>query len=202
MKGYKALNKDMRAILGNEMQYELGKNYSINGDVIPCKNGFHFCEKIEYLNYYYTIADSRIFEIEANGVIRRHENKYASEKIKLVRELTKEEIKKYFEQNVQSFVCYDEGYVREAVAEQGYGLDVLVNDKNWYVREAVAKQGYELDVLVNDKDWHVRKAVAEQGYGLEVLIGDKDWYVRKIVGRQGYDIDVFADDEILCKNDC
>ena len=57
MKGYKALDWDMRAAYGNEMQFELGKTYSVNGEVVPCKNGFHFCEKIEYLNCYYNILD-------------------------------------------------------------------------------------------------------------------------------------------------
>ena len=150
MKGYKALDWDMRAAYGNEMQFELGKTYSVNGEVVPCKNGFHFCEKIEYLNCYYNIADNRIFEVEADGIIIKSKDKYVAEKIKLVRELSKEEISKYFEQNLQLLICQDKAYIRQAVAEQGYGLNVLINDKNWQVREAVAKQGYGLDILVYD----------------------------------------------------
>ena len=100
MKGYKALDQEMRAILGNEMQYELGKTYTVYGKVVPCENGFHFCEKIEELNCYYNIEDSRIFEVEADGIIIKSEDKYVAEKIKLVRELSKEEISKYFEQNL------------------------------------------------------------------------------------------------------
>ena len=161
MKGYKALNQDMKAILGNEMQFELGKTYSINGELVPCKNGFHFCEKVEYLNCCYDIANSRIFEVETDGIIKQCGNKYAAERIKLVRELSKEDINKYFEQNLQSLVCHDETYVRQAVAKQGYSLEILVNDTEWPVRQAVAKQGYGLDVLVNDENWIVRQAVAE-----------------------------------------
>ena len=37
---------------------------------------------------------------------------------------------------------------------------MLVNDKNEMVREAVAKQGYGLDILANDKDFGVRYTVA------------------------------------------
>ncbi len=157
MKGYKALDQDMRAAYGNNMQYELGKIYTVDGEVIPCENGFHFCKKIEYLNCCYDIADSRIFEVEANGIIRQNEIKYVAEKISLVRELSKEEIKKYFEQNLQSLVRHDEAYVRQAVAEQGYGLDVLINDGNYNVRQAVAEQGYGLEVLVYDEDCDVRR---------------------------------------------
>ncbi len=79
MKGYKALGQDMRASLSNGMQFELGKIYTVNGEVVPCKNGFHFCEKIEYLNCYYNIADSRIFEVEADGTIIKSEDKYVAE---------------------------------------------------------------------------------------------------------------------------
>ena len=85
--------------------------------------------------------------------------------------------------------------VREAVAGQGYGLDVLINDEDWGVREAVAKQGYSLNILVNDKDSYVREAVAEQGYGLDVLINDKDFIVRAIVAKQGYGLDILVNDK-------
>ena len=195
MKGYKALGQDMRASLGNGMQFELGRIYTVNGEVIPCENGFHFCKKIEELNCYYNIASSRIFEVEADGVIRQHGNKYVAERIKLVRELSKEDVGQYFEQNLQFLVCHDKAYIRQTVAEQGYGLDVLINDKNWQVREAVTKQGYGLDILINDKNWYVRQAVANQGYGLDVLINDKDWQVREAVVRQGYGLDGLVKDK-------
>ena len=195
MKGYKALGQDMRASLGNGMQFELGKIYTVNGEVIPCENGFHFCEKIEELNCYYNIASSRIFEVEADSVIRQHGNKYVAERIKLVRELSKEDVGQYFEQNLQFLVCHDKAYIRQTVAEQGYGLDVLINDKNWQVREAVTKQGYGLDVLINDKNWQVREAVAKQGYGLDVLVYDEDWCVREAVAKQGYGLDILINDK-------
>ena len=67
------------------------------------------------------------------------------------------------------------------MAEEGYALDVLVNDKDWEVRRVVAKQGYGLGILANDEDYGVRAAVAKQGYGLDVLIYDKDSYVREAV---------------------
>ena len=45
------------------------------------------------------------------------------------------------------------------MAQQGYGLDTLINDKNWTVRNRVAMQGYGLDKLANDKDHRVRETV-------------------------------------------
>ena len=141
MKGYKALDQDMKAIRGNGMQFKLRKKYTANGVIIPCQNGFHFCKKIEYLNLYYDISNSRIFEIEASGTIRDGDKKYAAESIQLVRELSKKEINDYFKQNQQELVESDYRDVRVAVAEQGYGLDTLVHDEDCAVRTAVAEQG-------------------------------------------------------------
>lgn len=81
MRGYKALDQDMRAIRGNGMQFEMDRLYSIRGNVVPCYNGFHFCKAIEYLNVYYNIKNSRIFEMEADGeIIEYDKNKYAKER--------------------------------------------------------------------------------------------------------------------------
>ena len=52
--------------------------------------------------------------------------------------------------------------IRQSVAEQGYGLDILVHDTNPLVRLAVAKQGYGLDVLVNDENWMVCEEAERQ----------------------------------------
>ena len=48
---------------------------------------------------------------------------------------------------------------RLEMAEQGYGLDILIKDEDSLVRAEVAKQGYGLDILVNDKDYDVQEAV-------------------------------------------
>ena len=48
---------------------------------------------------------------------------------------------------------------RLEMAEQGYGLDILIKDEDSLVRAEVAKQGYGLDILVNDEYCSVREAV-------------------------------------------
>lgn len=64
------------------------------------------------------------------------------------------------EEEILKFIDHPHWLVREAIANQGYELDTLVNDPNWFVREAVAKQGYGLEILVYDPDWFVRLSVA------------------------------------------
>ena len=40
MKGYKALNMDMTSTYG-DMSYEIGKKYTITGELEMCENGYH-----------------------------------------------------------------------------------------------------------------------------------------------------------------
>ena len=164
MRGYKALNEDMSTLYG-DMTYELNKEYEIEGKLIMCENGYHFCKELINVFTYYP-SNSRVFEIDTlDGEIIKKGNKYCSRKIKLIREVSKEEINKYIEDN----------------------LDILINDPNPNVRAAVAEKGYGLDKLINDKSWYVRKIIANQGYGLDILINDEDSYVKEIVIKKLYE---------------
>ena len=75
---------------------------------------------------------------------------------------------------------------RRKVAEQGYGLKILINDEDPDVRAEVANQGYGLNKLINDKSSTVRVAVANQGHGLKELSTDSSSAVRSAVAKQGY----------------
>ena len=137
MRGYKALNEDMSTKYGN-MTYELNKVYEIEVELIMCENGYHFCTELIYVFTYYP-SDSRVFEIDTlDGEIIKKGDKYCTNKIKIIREISEDEINKYIEDN----------------------LDILINDPNPNVRVSVAKKGYGLDKLINDKSCHVRAAVA------------------------------------------
>ena len=158
MKGYKALNMDMSSAY-SDMNYEIGKKYTITGKLQMCENGFHFCKCLEDIENHYTITESRIFEIEAEGEIIDGNIKSCTESITLIRELSKEEIHQYFVDNQERILNKNWRY-RKALADQGLCLDKLVYDKDSDVREAVARQGYGLETLIKDKNYHVRKEVA------------------------------------------
>ena len=162
MRGYKALNKDMSTLYG-DMTYELNKEYEIERKLIMCENGYHFCkELINVFNYY--PLDSRVFEIDTlDGEIIKEGDKYCSRKIKLIREISEDEINKYIEDNLDKFSNSENYLFRSKVAKQGYCLDKLINDEDPCVRAEVAKKGYGLDKLINDEDPNVRAAVANKG---------------------------------------
>lgn len=217
MKGYKALDMDMRAVHGNGMQFELGKWHSLDGDMAffhddYFKNeldkkyflegnmdafycNFLVCEEIEYLAFYHSIKDCRIFEADTDWGMAGYNGTYVAEKIRLARELTQKEINSYFMEYQDIFIGEPAWQIRKALAEQGYGLEILVKDENWRVREAVAEQGYGLEILVNDEDRDVRTAVAGQGYGLDVFIHDESYWVRQAVAKQGYGLEILIHDK-------
>ena len=48
-----------------DLNYEVGKTYTFKGELIICKNGFHFCNDFDSLLEYYPMKkDLKIFEIE------------------------------------------------------------------------------------------------------------------------------------------
>ena len=91
MKGFKAFNKDLTC---RNFQYEIGKEYTHNGDIELCHEGFHFCKKIVDIQGYYNLRDeeTRLCEIEATGKIIEGDDKCVTDKIKIIRELTREEM--------------------------------------------------------------------------------------------------------------
>lgn len=86
MRGYKAFNSDLTC---RGMQYEIGKEYTFDGDPIPCEKGFHFCKTIADCYSFYPMADdTRICEIEATGKIETNDDvKYCTNAIRIVREI-------------------------------------------------------------------------------------------------------------------
>lgn len=96
MKVYKAFNPDMTC---RGFQYEIGKTYEIEGEPIMCARGFHACMKLESVFYYYSNYNKPILcEVEILGDVvygKNDEDKIVTNKIKIVRELTKEEVEQY-----------------------------------------------------------------------------------------------------------
>ena len=91
MKGYKAFNKDLTC---RGFQYEIGKEFEYKGKIELCESGFHFCKKIVDIQNYYNLKDknTRLCEIEATGEVIEANNKCVTDKIKIIREISKEEM--------------------------------------------------------------------------------------------------------------
>ena len=96
MRGYKAINTDMTTRYG-EMTYKLNKVYELDNNfkLELCANGFHFCENLFSVFNYYEAGNCRVFVIDTlDGEVlpAKYDDKICSNKIKLVSELTDDEI--------------------------------------------------------------------------------------------------------------
>ena len=92
MKGYKVFKSDWTC---RGFYYEVGKTYEMKEDPVCCERGFHFCGKlIDCFNYYHFDSENKVAEIEALGAIDDdgNEEKYCTNKIKIVRELSWHEV--------------------------------------------------------------------------------------------------------------
>ena len=92
MEGYKAFNAGW---VCRDFQYEIGKTYKLpEGQKLEmCKCGFHFCKNPIDVFGYYPMDDSvLIAKVEALGEIQQEGTKYCTDKIKIVREFTREEL--------------------------------------------------------------------------------------------------------------
>ena len=91
MKGYKVFNPDWTC---RKMQYEVGKTYEMDESPVLCERGFHFCTRVaRCFDYYNFDPQNHVAEVEAMGCIVGDEaNKMCTNKIRIVRELTWEEV--------------------------------------------------------------------------------------------------------------
>jgi hypothetical protein len=86
VESYKAFDKDLKC---KGFQYEIGKQYTLDGDIEMCFKGFHACENpLMVLNFYH-ISTSRFAMVEQSGEIERDSNfgKTCSSKISIIKEI-------------------------------------------------------------------------------------------------------------------
>ena len=101
------------------MQYEVGKEYTADGDVSCCQNGLHACEAPLDVLSYYPPAFSRYFEIEASGDIDHggDDTKLAARTLKIKAEIGIPGIVKAQIEYVKKKIGFDEA-IRRANAEK------------------------------------------------------------------------------------
>ena len=90
IKGFKVFNPDWTC---KGFQYEVGQTYE--EDIVPsaCNKGFHFCKQAkDCFNYYSFDPENKVAEVLALGEVVEVGDKCCTNKIKIVREITWEEL--------------------------------------------------------------------------------------------------------------
>jgi hypothetical protein len=88
--GFKAATHELKC---RDHQFEVGQTYTIDGDPIQCKRGFHFCANpLDVWNYYPLIQDdgklTRYMTVEAVGAVKHDGDKSVTASIAIRAELT------------------------------------------------------------------------------------------------------------------
>lgn len=85
IKSYKAFDKYMKC---RDFQYEVGKEYEMDGHIECCTRGFHACESPLEVFDHYAMLNSRFAVVEQSGTIDREgSTKVCSSRIKIKEEL-------------------------------------------------------------------------------------------------------------------
>ena len=86
IKSYKGFDSSLSC---RDFQYEVGKEYEMDGRIKCCERGFHACESPLEVFDYYDMLKSRFAEVEQSGTIDREEGstKVCSSRIKIKAEL-------------------------------------------------------------------------------------------------------------------
>ena len=86
IKSYKGFDKNLKC---RDFQYEIGKEYEMDGEIKVCSRGFHACESPLEVFDYCPMIGSRFCEVEQDGNISKEDRgtKICSSKITLKAEL-------------------------------------------------------------------------------------------------------------------
>src|SRR5574343_266029 len=174
MRGYKFMKYDMTCL---GFQYEVGKEYSLEGNLKICRNGFHFCKNpFDCLEYYDNIeGDKRLFLVEALGEVITEDNKSVTNKIKIIEEIPN--IEKFFDENINNFKinwkCISEN---QKLSEEF--IEKYSNKLNWFCISKYQKLSEEfIDKYKDNVDWeYISEYQTLSEKFIEKYKDKVDWY--------------------------
>lgn len=113
-----------------------------------CRSGFHFCTELQDIIKYYCNTEMRVFEVEATGLITDPEkdcSKHACSELKLVKELSLEEVKASINTSRQAYLwaCYigDREHMKQYITEPEYAYYwakcIDSNDKTYFKNKGI-----------------------------------------------------------------
>ncbi len=90
IKGYKVFNPDWTC---RDFKYEVGNTYEEDVNPSVCERGFHFCKlPKDCFNYYPFDSDNKVAEVVGLGEVSEEDDKCATNKIKIIREISWQEV--------------------------------------------------------------------------------------------------------------
>lgn len=192
--GFKAMNLNMTC---RDYQFEIGKTYDVGNDkpLQTCDDsGFHFCLKLDDVFDHYPFNKCRLFEVEALCNVITEGNKSATKKLRIVRELTQDDLNSYeFDDIIHDlwfkdrtdvellkYKNHDRTIVRVLIVEKLKELkkldlmyEAFKDDKSWVVRENVLEcmenNNLMYETFKDDESWIIRESVVERMDDLSLM---------------------------------
>ena len=174
--GYKAFNNDMTCM--NKFQYEIGKTYTINDEIILCQSGFHFCMiPIDVLKYYKD-KNNKFAIIKATGKIVHDYDKSVCSQITIEKLITLDELYNLtngkFVRNDGTIEYYQNGRLHR---EDGPAINAN-GDKQWYINGKLHRlDGPAIERINGQEVWYKNGVYhRENGPAIKLENGNKYWY--------------------------
>ena len=90
VKGYKVFDPNWTCL---GFQYKVGETYKHEGEIKLCYSGYHFCQKaVDCFGFYTFNPENKVAEVEALGVVKTDGVKSVTDHIRIVREISWEEV--------------------------------------------------------------------------------------------------------------
>lgn len=193
MKGYKAFESDLKC---RDYQYTENEPNVYDGHPVLCNSGFHFCTDLQDILKYYCSPYIRVFEIEASGVITEPVqdcSKRACSDIKLIRELSFNEMKTHISQSWSAYMwARDIGNRKEmkpliTESEYAYRWAIEIGDKD-HMKKFITKSefAYKWARNIGDRE-EMRALITESSWAWywAFCIGDKEYMIEKFPTLKG-----------------
>ena len=162
---YKGFDRNFKC---RDFQYEVGKEYQIDGEIKCCKRGFHACESPFEVWDHYDMINSRFAEVEQSGTIDREKNstKICSSHIKIKAEL-----------KLADIINLGVEWLKDITSLSKIKADGALND-NKERRKQIVSSGYSAQIVSS---------------GYSVQIGSSGYYAKIVssgdyakIGSSGY----------------
>ena len=133
IKSYKGFDKDMQC---RGFQYEVGKEYDMDGEIKCCNRGFHACKSPLEVWDYYDMLNSRFAEVEQSGKMDEEEKstKVCSSHIKIKAEL-----------KLADIINIGVEWLKDITSPSKVKTDGALND-NGDIKKQIGSSGYSAQI--------------------------------------------------------
>lgn len=170
IKSYKAFDKNMQC---RGFQYEVGKEYEMDGEIKCCDRGFHACKSPMEVWDHYDMLSSRFAEVEQSGKIEEEGNstKVCSSHIKIKAEL-----------KLADIIKIGVEWLKDITSPTKVKTDIAKNDNGGYSAK-IGSSGDYAQIYSTGKDSVImcagKDSKAKAKVGSWITLSEWEWNYKK-----------------------